>query len=133
MSRDEDGLGFVVRWLRRKSSTFMRRSLGAVNPNHAIKNAEMYALAAGMLEDLAKRVPRWISVEERMPEGEVLAANFATGTYGYKEYIIGYVFPPRVTEPGGYYAENDYETLHDVTHWMPLPEPPKEEKEDTHE
>lgn len=69
---------------------------------------------------------RWISVEERLPEGEVLAANFAKGTYGYKEYIIGYVFPPRVTEPGGYYAENDYETLHDVTHWMPLPEPPEE-------
>ena len=70
---------------------------------------------------------RWIQVEERLPDGIVLAANFAPGTYGYKEYIIGYVFKERPGEPGGCYVENDNEILHDVTHWMPLPEPPKEE------
>lgn len=129
MSREADRMEFVVGWLRRKSSALMRGSLGAVNPDHAIKNADMDALAAFMIEDLFKRVPRWISVKERLPAGEVLAANFATGTYGYKEYIIGYVFPPIVTEPGGYYAENGYETLHDVTHWMPLTEPPEEGEE----
>lgn len=77
--------------------------------------------------------PRWISVEERLPEGEVLAANFAPGTHGYKEYIIGYVDEVKCTEPDWHrckcYASNDHEILNDVTHWMPLPEPP--EKEDT--
>lgn len=72
-------------------------------------------------------LPRWISVKERMPEGEVLAADFAPGTYGYMDYIIGYVFPEKFAGPEGCYAENDHEILHHVTHWMPLPEEPKEE------
>lgn len=67
--------------------------------------------------------PRWISVEERLPEGEVIAANFAPGTYGYKEYLLGYVHK----HDDLYYAENSFEILNTVTHWMPLPEPPKEE------
>ena len=68
---------------------------------------------------------KWISVEDRMPEREVLAANFAPRTYGYKEYIIGYVSREKCTEPGKCYAENDYEILYDVTHWMPLPDAPE--------
>lgn len=87
----------------------------------------MCALAADLLES---NVPRWISVEERLPDGEVLAANFAPGTYGYKEYLIGYVSVVKCTEPdwekGKCYATNDFEILNNVTHWMPLPEPPKE-------
>ena len=75
--------------------------------------------------------PKWISVDERMPEREVLAANFAPKTYGYKEYIIGYVSREKCTEPGKCYASNDYEILYNVTHWMPLlsmPEPQKEKE-----
>ena len=74
--------------------------------------------------------PKWISVEERLPEDEVVAANFAPSTYGYKEYILGYVRPPMGTEPGGCYAINDYEILHNVTHWMPLPPTPNDNKEE---
>lgn len=62
-----------------------------------------------------------------MPNVEVLAANFAPGTYGYKEYIIGYVSEEKCTEPGKCYATNDYEILYDVTHWMELPKKPKED------
>ena len=75
---------------------------------------------------LKARAPRWISVEERLPEGEVLAANFSKGTYGYGEYIIGYVAPYSGSETNGYGAENSFELLDGVTHWMQLPEPPKE-------
>ena len=71
--------------------------------------------------------PKWISVEDRLPDREVLAANFAPGTCGYKEYIIGYVSVEQCTEQGKYCASNDYEILYNVTHWMPLPEPPKED------
>lgn len=78
------------------------------------------------LEALAAQ-PKWISVVERLPEDEVIAANFAPGTHGYKEYILGYVCPPRDSEPGGCYATNDYEILRNVTHWMPLPTGPEEE------
>ena len=80
-----------------------------------------------MKELREKYNPRWISVEERLPEGEVLAANFTPSAYGYKECIIGYVSPPSPTIPDGHYAENEFEILQSVTHWMPLPEPPKEQ------
>lgn len=76
---------------------------------------------------LKARAPRWISVEERLPEGECLAGCFAHGSYGYGEYIIGYVAPYRESEGNGYCAENSFVLLDDVTHWMPLPEPPKED------
>ena len=64
---------------------------------------------------------KWISVEDSLPETECLAANFAKGTYGYKEYIIGYVS----TDELFHKCETDRELLENVTHWMPLPEPPK--------
>ena len=35
----------------------------------------------------------WIKLEiGTLPEGEILCANFAKGTYGYREKIIGYAF-----------------------------------------
>lgn len=82
-----------------------------------------------MNKDMPKQVAqsKWISVEDRLPEREVLAANFAPGTCGYKEYIIGYVSREKCTESGKCYAENDYEILYNVTHWMPLPPLPKED------
>ena len=64
----------------------------------------------------------WISVKERLPEKEVLAANFKPRSYGYKEYLIGYL--SEYTN-GTITAENNHEILENVTHWMPLPEPPK--------
>lgn len=63
---------------------------------------------------------RWKRVEEEPPEGEVIAANFKPGTYGYQECLIGYIGK----KDGGFIAENDYEILTDVTHWMPIPEQP---------
>ena len=81
------------------------------------------------IRQLEQRVPRWISVKERLPEGGCLAANFCKGTYGYGEYIIGYVSRYNELEAIGdtCKAENSYELLDNVTHWMPLPEPPEEE------
>lgn len=63
----------------------------------------------------------WISIEDRQPNKEVLAANFAPGTHGYKECIIGYISELRSTSPNGWTAENEHEILYNVTHWMPIP------------
>lgn len=89
-----------------------------------------YEEEMSQLRDQVKSLSRcWISVEEQMPDSVVLAANFAPGTYGYKEYIIGYVDAVKCTEPDWYrgkcYATNDHEILDNVTHWKPLPEPPE--------
>lgn len=64
--------------------------------------------------------PKWISVDERLPDepGEVLACVYgriciAWYSNRYFETPSGMVF---------YACENA------VTHWMPLPEPPKDEQ-----
>ena len=69
-----------------------------------------------LIERIEAAVPRWISVEERLPEGECIAIGWQD------EMLIGYVYRSGT----GYACESDGEYLMDVTHWMPLPEPPKE-------
>ena len=77
----------------------------------------------------------WISVNDRMPEQAgyrcLVAAKFIDGTYCLFTAFTGY------REPGWWTYENLFmeeepnnKVHHDfkVTHWMPLPEPPKEEK-----
>ena len=99
--------------------------------------------ALAYIRQLEAQVPKWISVEERLPEGEdpVLILVKETEHYGLnkekrKVYFCQYLaywdgdewftawcngcrkISDTAKEP---YAD-DYE----VTHWMPLPEPPKE-------
>lgn len=62
----------------------------------------------------------WISVEDDLPEGNALALNNKMGSYGYGEYLIGYI--QNCVEY--YRCENEHEILNNVTHWMPLPAPP---------
>ena len=75
--------------------------------------------AADAIEELSK--PRWIPVSERLPK------------YGERVLVFG-----GVTMYVAYYDKNRYggESWHKLnskshycnpTHWMPLPEPPKEE------
>ena len=78
-------------------------------------------------EIIDKELPKWISVKERLPEPEteVLAA-----------FDDGYVWAmwqkwsltdeyEEGESPFDYYKDVGA-GLHTVTHWMPLPEPPKE-------
>ena len=98
--------------------------------------------------ELAKRVesaqPKWISVEERLPDDleEVLILVKETEFYGqYKEFSKSY-FCQYIgcVDDGEWFtvwchghryikdtAKEPYADKFDVTHWMPLPEPPKEE------
>lgn len=82
--------------------------------------------AADAIEELSK--PRWIPVTEadNLPCGEVLALNNLKGSYGFHEYLIGYV-GENCESDSGYSCESESEILMNVTHWMPLPTPPKEE------
>lgn len=78
---------------------------------------------------LEEKMPGWISVKDRLPENNVrvlVCSNngdkdsaIAITHYTQKKYgfnIEGW------NEPWQYFFYN-----HDITHWMPLPEPPKEE------
>lgn len=63
---------------------------------------------------------QWIPVTERLPEGECIAIGFQN------EMLIGWVYADAYSDTL-YTAESDGEILRNVTHWMPLPEPPKGE------
>lgn len=70
--------------------------------------------------DAVDAMPRWISVEERLPEDYedvvIIMRNGASSWYrvAYREY-------------GGWSFGGGRRVTDEVTHWMPLPEPPKEE------
>ena len=61
----------------------------------------------------------WVPVTEILPDGECIAIGYQN------EMLIGWVYEDKNSETG-YAAESESEILREVTHWMPLPEPPKE-------
>lgn len=81
--------------------------------NQSIDIAEQYA--ESKVSELKAEIPKWISVEERMPK-EWESILMVGGS----------------VRSSGIYMENEFHSdfklpLHkDVTHWMPLPQPPTE-------
>lgn len=72
--------------------------------------------------DLVPIGNRWIPVSERLPEntGRYLTANISADD---EKCVFDLWF-----DCGEWYIdENDDEFIYKVTHWMPLPEPPKGE------
>lgn len=71
------------------------------------------------IRGLTKMVPRWISVEERLPEGD-------------GKYIVcttkGSVYCAKFSNRGAPYFHTDMNTH--ITHWMPLPVSPEAENAD---
>lgn len=79
------------------------------------------------MDDLAALMPRWIPVSERLPEPKVTIGKhvFSTdvlGTEGFTFRIAYYNYTANVWLDG-----NEEQEWPEITHWMPLPEPPKEE------
>lgn len=80
--------------------------------------------AADAIKELLAAVPKWISVEERLPEAwkPVLAFD----PTGYGEIGIAFIVGSlnTVVWRGVGFTNTAYPP--NVTHWMPLPEPPME-------
>lgn len=69
------------------------------------------------IQQLEAQVPKWISVEERLPEdGRYLVLTEKAGNTK-KVHTATY-------NSLGWWT---YANFGEITHWMPLPEPPKEE------
>lgn len=94
----------------------------------ACPTAEFAPVQNGELRDAAER--DWISVEDRLPEddGDVLAiaSGYPTPNITLEDVMVIAAF----YEGEGWYIE-EYPNWDDpiITHWMQLPEPPKEVEE----
>lgn len=69
--------------------------------------------------EAAKKSDEWISVKERLPENKGRYIVYMRGQEPFVSWFDGDMFRTQSTVPIEYPA----------THWMPLPEPPKEMKE----
>lgn len=72
---------------------------------------------------LASRTPKWIPVTERLPFAESGDVSQKVLVTDGQDMAIAELFNFEICEP--YWS---YTGIGEVTHWMPLPEPPKEEK-----
>ena len=105
-----------------------------IDPKSCAKIVEWVDDALELLKQ--PTIDRWISVKDRLPEIDERVLVFGVGKY---EHFVGSTMTaitcmsdanlidcrletqPYWLEPRQYYL-TDYE----ITHWMPLPEPPKE-------
>ena len=76
----------------------------------------------------------WIKVEDRLPECNLKKDSFGVSVLVWPhnfdeigkstvEYPVAY-FGCRITKKPSFYLHGL--TLHHISHWMPLPEPPKD-------
>ena len=99
------------------------RSEAVYLPEKFSKNAELLDVlmkAADAIEELSK--PRWIPVTERLTEceGERVLCYCRANIYEVM----------KMRTDGDWVYDTNHIYMHSfVTHWMPLPQPPKEEAE----
>ena len=85
--------------------------------------------ALAYITQLEARVPKWISVKDRLPEDNVDVIVYAVSNNGGYTIVITFhthkLYGLNIegwAPPWQYFFMN-----YTITHWMPLPEPPKEE------
>lgn len=91
--------------------------------------ADRIEAQAKEIEKLRRKVPRWIQVEERLPENGVPVLINYIGSNDGKYHPDG---TAAWTDHGCFWWEGsledcDTEVAVPITHWMPLPEPPEVE------
>lgn len=77
--------------------------------------------ALALIQRLEAEVPKWISVDESMPDGFVPVLGHIIDAFNFPHVRECY----RV-EDAFYFPE--LRDIHTISHWMPLPELPKEEE-----
>ena len=88
--------------------------------------------ALAYINQLEARGPKWISVKDRLPEPStyVLALTAPGALSVGQNVIVADYIHPKSEDHGVFiiaYTNYDDKDIVPVTHWMQLPEPPKEE------
>ena len=90
--------------------------------NMLLHQSDAIELLVGALRDAIAKVPKWISVKERLPEEHGIYLAHIVHRYckidSYSRVAVEYF-----SRDGKWDSLPD---LYEVTHWMPLPEPPEE-------
>ena len=97
-----------------------------IGKNCTYETFSVYGICTALAD--APTVGGWVSVKDRLPENEQYVMLWTkTGVMKYAKYLDNEPHRPWITydEDGSIRAWDNV-----VTHWMPLPEPPKEDKED---
>lgn len=92
----------------------------------------LYRDAIAYINKLEACVPKWISVNDRLPEPStyVLALTAPGALSVGQNVIVADYIHPKSEDHGVFviaYTNYDDKDIVPVTHWMQLPEPPKEE------
>lgn len=117
-------VGNIVEGLRMCSGGASCHGCPAQNLSTADCSKALKEQAADMLEKLAAeknaKKPEWISVKDRLPDKkcEAYLCSLDSCLFPGSQYISIRAFCD----------DGEWEANGTVTHWMPLPEPPKEEK-----
>ena len=78
--------------------------------------------ALALIQHLEAKQPKWIGVEERLPEPFVSVLVQMPGEEPHPTVREGFITHAGIWSAGYFKRDPD-----EVTHWMPLPEPPKED------
>ena len=90
-----------------------------------LHQSDVIELLVGALRDALAKVPRWISVKERLPEHRQHVYACAKDKFRFEGIYIDPTGFERYEIGEGWVNEN-----RNVTNWMPLPEPTKEDAHD---
>ena len=89
-----------------------------------VRVGEGHEMYKAFLAGYNAAAPKWISVKDRLPEiGEWVLINGPE--------VCQRIEPPSASWKAEYAWNTDHETFYypkDITHWMPLPTPPKEKE-----
>ena len=76
--------------------------------------------ALALIQQLEAQVPKWVSVKERLPEKTITAClTYADGRAQVADWTHD-----KWGWDWWFYVDGEYDP--EITHWMPLPEQPKE-------
>lgn len=78
--------------------------------------------ALALIEHLEAKVPKWIKVEERLPEEFISVQVYMTDAGDFPSVREGYY-----VDEGRFYIPALHE-FHPVSHWKPFDEPPEEDE-----